>query len=217
MKLAILNDSTKGYDVLKGFSLVTCRNLEDVERAKPDAILFAGGVDINPAIYHSVASSYTERPDKKRDAFELEVIKRYPDLPKIGICRGMQLLWAANGEKLIQHVNGHLISHMIDTYDNGCIPSNSAHHQMVFVSEKDEEEGKCEILARSSLLSYKDEYDCDTSYLLEDDLIIENAIECESLYIPNLSAFCIQGHPEWLPFDHPLNLWANKQIKKYLF
>jgi len=209
MKLAVLDYNTKGYNVLKGFSFVACRDLEDVERAKPDAILFAGGVDINPAIYHSVASSYTERPDKKRDEFELEVIKRYPKLPKICICRGMQLMWAAAGGKLIQHVDGHLVSHMIDTYDSGCIPSNSAHHQMVLVPEKDT---LCEVLAKTSH-KLSDPY---KGYLLEDDLVIKDVDEVESIYIPSFNAFCIQGHPEWLPFNHPLNLWVNKQIKKYL-
>jgi putative glutamine amidotransferase len=78
-----------------------------------DAVVFAGGADLDPATYGAAAHPETTgvRPD--RDAGELPLLKAAlaADLPVLGICRGMQLLAVAHGGTLVQHlpeVVGHL-------------------------------------------------------------------------------------------------------------
>jgi putative glutamine amidotransferase len=77
---------------------------EVVERL--DAVVFAGGADLDPATYGAAAHPMTTgvRPD--RDAGELPLLQATlaADLPLLGICRGMQLLAVAYGGTLVQHL-----------------------------------------------------------------------------------------------------------------
>ncbi|CAN5590576.1 gamma-glutamyl-gamma-aminobutyrate hydrolase [soil metagenome] len=71
-----------------------------------DALVIAGGGDIDPARYGAEAHPETAgiRPD--RDAGEFAVLDAalHHDLPVLGICRGMQLLTVAHGGTLHQHL-----------------------------------------------------------------------------------------------------------------
>jgi putative glutamine amidotransferase len=71
-----------------------------------DALVLAGGPDVNPGCYGATPSVATSEARPDRDAAELALIhgalKR--DLPLLGICRGMQLLNIARGGTLIQHL-----------------------------------------------------------------------------------------------------------------
>lgn len=70
-----------------------------------DGIIFTGGSDVDPAVYgeqpHPTA---VVRPE--RDAAELVLLRAAlaADLPLLGICRGMQLMVAAHGGRLHQHL-----------------------------------------------------------------------------------------------------------------
>jgi putative glutamine amidotransferase len=74
--------------------------------ARLDGVVFAGGADLDPALYDDAAHPSTTgiRPD--RDAGELPLLRAAlaADLPVLGICRGMQLLAVANGGSLVQHL-----------------------------------------------------------------------------------------------------------------
>jgi len=74
--------------------------------ARLDAVVFAGGADLDPALYDDAPHPATLgiRPD--RDAGELPLLQAAlrADLPVLGICRGMQLLAVAHGGKLVQHL-----------------------------------------------------------------------------------------------------------------
>jgi putative glutamine amidotransferase len=71
-----------------------------------DALMLAGGADIDPARYGEPRHRRTvnTRPERDRAeiALTLEALER--DLPVLGICRGMQLLNVALGGTLIQHL-----------------------------------------------------------------------------------------------------------------
>jgi putative glutamine amidotransferase len=70
-----------------------------------DGILFAGGSDVDPALYgESPHPTANVRPE--RDAAELVLMRAAieADLPVFGICRGMQLMAVAYGGRLHQHL-----------------------------------------------------------------------------------------------------------------
>ncbi|HET6503329.1 MAG TPA: gamma-glutamyl-gamma-aminobutyrate hydrolase family protein [Amycolatopsis sp.] len=69
-----------------------------------DALVLAGGADVDPARYHATAHEKTlSRPE--RDGFEFALLReaRARRLPVLGVCRGMQLLNVAFGGTLTQH------------------------------------------------------------------------------------------------------------------
>jgi putative glutamine amidotransferase len=72
------------------------------------AIVFPGGVDVDPAEYGEVPHPLTE-VNVQLDRLELAVahwaVTR--DVPTLGICRGQQLLNVALGGSLVQHIEGH--------------------------------------------------------------------------------------------------------------
>ncbi|MBI4428550.1 MAG: gamma-glutamyl-gamma-aminobutyrate hydrolase family protein [Ignavibacteriales bacterium] len=71
-----------------------------------DGLIFAGGGDIDPALYQGAHHPAIERVNRERDVFEIALAKLTFDsgVPVLGICRGMQLLNVASGGDLIQHI-----------------------------------------------------------------------------------------------------------------
>lgn len=71
-----------------------------------DALVLAGGGDIDPASYGARAHPETKRTREDRDRFELALAHRAleRDVPLLGICRGMQMLNVATGGTLVQHL-----------------------------------------------------------------------------------------------------------------
>lgn len=81
---------------------------EGAERvvAALDALILAGGADLDPARYGAAPEPATTglRPDRDAGEFALLAAAAEVDLPVLGICRGMQLLVAAAGGRLHQHL-----------------------------------------------------------------------------------------------------------------
>ncbi|MGW1169177.1 gamma-glutamyl-gamma-aminobutyrate hydrolase family protein [Streptomyces sp. NPDC002550] len=77
--------------------------------ARLDALVIAGGPDVDPARYGAEREPRTGPPAAARDAWELALIEAALDaaMPVLGICRGMQLLNVALGGTLVQHLEGH--------------------------------------------------------------------------------------------------------------
>jgi putative glutamine amidotransferase len=71
-----------------------------------DALLLAGGADLDPAAYGADPHPETRAGDPVRDAYEIALMTRAlaRDLPVLGVCRGMQVLNVARGGTLHQHV-----------------------------------------------------------------------------------------------------------------
>ncbi|MEX2194675.1 MAG: gamma-glutamyl-gamma-aminobutyrate hydrolase family protein [Thermoleophilaceae bacterium] len=71
-----------------------------------DALVLAGGGDIDPASYGARPHAETKNTREDRDRFELALAHRAleRDVPLLGVCRGMQMLNVASGGTLIQHV-----------------------------------------------------------------------------------------------------------------
>jgi putative glutamine amidotransferase len=71
-----------------------------------DGVVFAGGADLDPALYDEQAHAETTGLRPERDAAELPLMRSAldRDLPTLGICRGMQLLTVVSGGSLVQHL-----------------------------------------------------------------------------------------------------------------
>lgn len=77
--------------------------------ARLDALVIAGGPDVQPSRYGAQPHPRTGPPDLARDTWELALIEAALEsgTPLLGICRGMQLLNVALGGTLTQHLEGH--------------------------------------------------------------------------------------------------------------
>src|SRR5947209_13740557 len=71
-----------------------------------DALVLAGGADIDPASYGAPPHAETRGTVPARDRAEIALARRAieRDMPVLGICRGMQLINVALGGTLHQHV-----------------------------------------------------------------------------------------------------------------
>ncbi len=71
-----------------------------------DALVLAGGCDVDPAHYGQEQHVETTGLVPPRDDFEFALLERAieRDMPILGICRGMQVLNVVRGGTLIQHL-----------------------------------------------------------------------------------------------------------------
>jgi putative glutamine amidotransferase len=86
---------------------------DDVAAAAPDplldridALILAGGADVDPASYGARPHPEIGETWPERDRFELGLVHRAleREVPVLGICRGMQVLNVACGGTLVQHL-----------------------------------------------------------------------------------------------------------------
>lgn len=77
------------------------------EVSRLDALVLAGGPDLDPATYHRQAHPMTGRPRPERDTAEFQLLAaaRETGVPVLGVCRGMQVLNVALGGTLHQHLD----------------------------------------------------------------------------------------------------------------
>jgi putative glutamine amidotransferase len=74
-----------------------------------DALVLAGGADIDPARYGAPAHERTSaRPERDEGELALVAAAVDGDLPVLGVCRGMELLAVAYGGTLHQHLPDRL-------------------------------------------------------------------------------------------------------------
>jgi putative glutamine amidotransferase len=78
-----------------------------------DALILAGGSDIDPASYGAQPHPETRSSRPERDRFELGLGTRAleRDMPVLGICRGMEMLNVIQGGTLHQHLGLELHRH----------------------------------------------------------------------------------------------------------
>lgn len=71
-----------------------------------DGLILAGGGDLDPALYGAEPDPRTTGIRPVRDTGEVALLRAAvdADLPLLGICRGMQLMCACAGGKLVQHL-----------------------------------------------------------------------------------------------------------------
>jgi gamma-glutamyl-gamma-aminobutyrate hydrolase PuuD len=71
-----------------------------------DAVVLAGGADVDPSRYGAERSPRTGPPQPHRDEAELALLAAAVerDLPVLAVCRGLQLLAVLRGGSLVQHL-----------------------------------------------------------------------------------------------------------------
>ncbi len=71
-----------------------------------DAVVFAGGADLDPGLYGEESHPETTGLRPERDAAVVPLMKAAldRDVPLLGICRGMQVLSVVRGGSLVQHL-----------------------------------------------------------------------------------------------------------------
>lgn len=79
---------------------------DDAVLDRLDAVVFAGGADLDPAVYGEQPHPQTTGLRPERDAAELPLMRSAldRDVPVLGICRGMQVMAVVRGGSLTQHL-----------------------------------------------------------------------------------------------------------------
>jgi GMP synthase-like glutamine amidotransferase len=207
-----------GYDnsvrttfMKRGFKIATVAALHTPD--KYDGIVFTGGADISPYLYGEGLHPSTT-PDYARDLKELNVLRRVPlKKPKIGICRGAQLLNAFNGGTLVQDLDNHRTRHMAyDTWNGKDFMVSSLHHQMIVPHDD------AWVMITASVSTRHSTYDKTVRHEKNENLDIE------ACFYPHTNSYCFQGHPEYetesadVFFDHLesvySDVWASKVEEK---
>lgn len=101
------HDPSSDADIPAGMDLTTGLAPDDLSPLDDAvALLLPGGGDIDPAFYGRKAHSQTHGVNRRRDRFEMSLLKAalQRDLPVLAVCRGMQLLNVVLGGTLEQHL-----------------------------------------------------------------------------------------------------------------
>jgi putative glutamine amidotransferase len=74
-----------------------------------NGLVFTGGRDIDPALYGQERLDETDVPERRRDRFELTLMRAAieADMPFLAIGRGLHILTVACGGDLNQHLSAH--------------------------------------------------------------------------------------------------------------
>lgn len=161
------------------------KNTEDY-----DLVLFTGGSDISPKLYGETSPLGRCHIDPARDLAEKEIFEHALEhgVKIAGICRGLQLITALCGGKLIHHLDNHNnTTHTFSTFNyEKPIRVNSLHHQMCIPPEDAFIVGWSDI--KLSNIYYGDR-DLVTSW---------DGPEVEALIFPRQLCAGVQYHPEMM-------------------
>lgn len=177
-----------------------------------DGVILFGGADVAPQTYGEVAEKPEWLGDAKRDAYEIEIIKRCTakKIPLFGICRGLQILNVAFGGSLFQDINVH--SDSIFIHRDAQIYDKNYHLITIepggFIDELylNSESKKVNTIHHQAIKKLAPVFRVDAR-CPED-----NIIEAISHIDPTFPIFGVQWHPEWLAFDSEKTLDPNRLL-----
>ena len=202
MKLYSLDDERNPFPDL----FTTLERVKSISEIKRDGVLILwGGADIFPGMYNEKPNRFCysyQKSDRdiREEAAILYCIKH--DIPMIGICRGAQLLCVKAGGRLMQHIEDHATSHNVTLHDEGgaIIKCNSSHHQMMMPPDGSK------VLATAG----------QTYGINGDNNAVKIPVVPEVVWLPHITALCIQPHPEWTTSPVLFNAYCERKIKEYI-
>jgi Predicted glutamine amidotransferases len=157
-----------------------------------NVVVFTGGADVTPLLYGEKMHIST-RCNLRRDIEEVSIFKHlHPGVPKLGICRGGQLLNVMCGGTMWQDVDGHTTSHPALSRITGEITTvTSTHHQMMRAHPY---KGYEFLVAQQSTWKAGPNYTWrpETPQKGTDDWD-----DVEGVYYKEWNAMCFQPHPEY--------------------
>lgn len=184
------------------FSRSHCSRAKTIEEA--DLVVFTGGEDVNPALYHEEPHKTTTF-SKARDSADTAAYLRCLEagIPMFGVCRGAQFLHVMNGGKLYQHVDEHTGAHpMFDVDKRRTIDKvSSVHHQMCIQNVK----GGMKILATSA--KSRERWHNPTK------LDKGPNPDVEAFFYRETGCLGVQGHPEYGGY-HAFTKWCLDAIQE---
>lgn len=184
------------------FARARCTKANTVDEA--DLVVFAGGDDVDPALYGAKTHSTTNF-DPARDEADLALYAECYEkgIPMMGVCRGAQFGWTMLGGQLYQDVDNHYKAHFIytDAPTKRCITASSVHHQMI----KWDDNLGADILAWC-FESRKRSLDDDTH------TIGPAHKDVEAFWHRDNCFFGVQGHPEYKGYL-PFTQWCLESIE----
>lgn len=189
--------------------------VNDISQA--DVVLFTGGEDINPKLYGQEAIDGVYFNDA-RDRREIEAFNQVrKDQLCVGICRGLQLFNVLHGGILVQDVSNHILGWGSVGYTHEIhnrlfqYEITSLHHQMVYPFNLNPEHYKI-IYWTSPRSDHYSGFDINVQ-------AFQSKGEPEVvLYTNPEKPVClgIQGHPEMMPDDSPVNKMLNELVNDCL-
>lgn len=163
--------------------------------AEFNGVIFTGGEDVSPFLYGEPPLPNT-RCNIRRDMREVYVYKNVPmEMPKIGICRGGQLLNIMCGGRMWQHVDNHTRHHSVTVFNDTKIMVSSTHHQMMIPGDNGV------VLGWAAESKRKERHNETVS--LKDN----NHDDAEIVYYEQQNSLCFQPHPEYANYDDCTNLF----------
>lgn len=170
--------------------------------SNPRVVVFNGGADIGTSIYGEKPCEHGgPLAPSQRDLDEIDIwkqIKDDPEVLKVGICRGSQLLNCLNGGTLWQDVNGHNRGdHLMTIIETGeKMVVTSTHHQMMRPTKE-----AIIIAVANEATQKRAEHDiCRLGNPhLSTGKFNDDYNDTEIVYYPSTHTLCIQGHPEYVP------------------
>lgn len=175
----------------------------NLNHQESEVLVFTGGADVTPFLYGEKLHK-TSKPNMIRDLYEIRMVKEAPaNKPKIGICRGAQLLNVLSGGTMWQNVNNHTTPHTLyDVRSGEMIRVTSTHHQMMVQNEHGE------VLAIAGMSTLKESDSLKFDYKPDKD-DPETWEDNEVIWYEHTKSLCFQPHPEYTN--------AGKECEDYFF
>lgn len=172
-----------------------------------DGIMLSGGGDIDPDLLGEEREPEVGGVDRVRDEMEMKLVRLAYDrqLPMFGICKGAQVINAALGGKLIQHIG--IPSHSQETPKSETSHSVGIDRESVLFGIFGKDRVEVNSFHHQAI---KSPAPCLKVTAMSDDGIIE-AVESDE----HKSIIGVQWHPEALESMMPLFTWFVEECREF--
>lgn len=171
---------------------------------KLDGVLFSGGGDIDPKVFHGEDHPKVDGVDNERDALEIPLMLQSIEdkKPFFSICRGFQILNVALGGTLYTHVSDQLEKSLEHSTPND-LPRNTLVHDVQI-----ERESKLAKILGKSILKVNSWHHQGAKDIPAQLKITAHSPDglVEAMELPDHPfGIAVQWHPEWMPENNAMN------------